>query len=450
MNVFKLRDELIKDYARYIGSFLAIKDQRIKDRVDLSLQEGRLWPEPMIGLNPAFEKGEFIEELTTDKTLHRDCGRIFRVGKSEERPLGEAMRLHRHQVEAIRAATAGRNFVLTTGTGSGKSLAYIVPIVDHVLRNGSGKGVQAIVVYPMNALANSQERELEKFLSVGTGGTPPVAFRRYTGQENDEQKREILANPPDIILTNYVMLELILTRVKDRKLVEAAEGLKFLVLDELHTYRGRQGADVALLARRVREACKARSLQCIGTSATLASGGNYETQQQEVARVASLLFGDEVAPRDVIGETLRRATPQCDSGDPAFVAELRSRLASNDPPPTDYDMFCNDPLSRWIEATFGVEEREGRLARVVPRSISGPTGAAKDLESLTGIDRSRCESAIASQLLTGYDVKVPGTPFPAFAFRLHQFISKGDTVYASFEAEEDRYLTLHYQRFKPG
>ena len=71
-------------------------------------------------------------------------------------------------------------------------------------------------------------------------GRPPVRFARYTGQENDEEKKEIVANPPDILLTNYVMLELILTRTSEQQLIEAAKGLRFLVLDELHTYRGRQ------------------------------------------------------------------------------------------------------------------------------------------------------------------------------------------------------------------
>ena len=74
--------------------------------------------------------------------------------------------------------------MLTSGTGSGKSLTYIVPIVDHVLRKGSGRGIQAIVVYPMNALANSQDEELRKFLEKGyPEGKPPVRFARYTGQE---------------------------------------------------------------------------------------------------------------------------------------------------------------------------------------------------------------------------------------------------------------------------
>ena len=93
---------------------------------------------------------------------------------------------HRQQEEAVRVAKYGLNYVLTTGTGSGKSLAYIVPIVDHVLRRGSGKGIQAIIVYPMNALANSQNGELTKFLCHGyPSGQPPVRFAQYTGQEDD-------------------------------------------------------------------------------------------------------------------------------------------------------------------------------------------------------------------------------------------------------------------------
>ena len=97
----------------------------------------------------------------------------------------------------------------------------------------------------------------------------PVTFERYTGQESDEDRQRIIANPPDILLTNYVMLELILTRTTERRML-ASKMLQFLVLDELHTYRGRQGADVALLVRRVRDRLVAGELQCVGTSATLA------------------------------------------------------------------------------------------------------------------------------------------------------------------------------------
>src|SRR5215204_5075448 len=128
-----------------------------------SLDEGLLWPDPLIQLNPSFEAGESIDELVDEGVLHEECARIFRVKKDPHDP-GKDLRLHRHQSEAIRTARAGRNYVLTTGTGSGKSLAYIVPIVDHVLRREPGRGVQAIIVYPMNALANSQYGELRQSL----------------------------------------------------------------------------------------------------------------------------------------------------------------------------------------------------------------------------------------------------------------------------------------------
>ena len=116
-------------------------------------------------------------------------------------------------------------------------MTYIVPIVYHVLRRGSGQGIQAVVVYPMNALANSQAEELKKFLEKGYGhGKSPVSFERYTGQEKGDEREGIRNNPPDILLTNYMMLELLLTRREDRALVKAAQGLRYLVFDELHTY----------------------------------------------------------------------------------------------------------------------------------------------------------------------------------------------------------------------
>ncbi len=238
--------------------------------------------------------------------MHSGNKDIFRAGKSGDDAVGKPLQLYRHQEEAIRSATADRNYVLTTGTGSGKSLAYIIPIVNHVLRSGSGTGVKAIIVYPMNALANSQKEELSKFLDHGPWAERPVTFERYTGQEDLETREMILSQPPDILLTNYVMMELILTRHRDRNLVRALGDLRFLVLDELHSYRERQGADVALLVRRVREASGSASLRCVGTSATLSTEGGHSERQDRLAEVGSRLFGAEVLPDNVIGETLRR------------------------------------------------------------------------------------------------------------------------------------------------
>lgn len=455
MDVFALRNALVGDYADYVRSFIAIRDPRIRAQVDQELDAGRLWPDPLIQLNPGFEPGGSIDDLVDEGLLHAECRRIFQREKGSPGGGGKPLRLHRHQVEAIRAASTRKSYVLTTGTGSGKSLTYIIPIVDHVLRNGAGKGIQAVVVYPMNALANSQAGELDKFLNLGyPDAKGPVRYRRYTGQETEDERNEIIANPPDILLTNYVMLELMLTRPRERKLVQAGRGLRFLVLDELHVYRGRQGADVAMLARRVREAFAADQLQCVGTSATLASEGSYGEQRAAVARAASSLFGAPVDPEHVIGETLRRATPDLRFDDAATVALLRERVASNREPSVRYDEFVADPLSAWIETTFGIQgdENSGRLVRVQPRSITGDEGAAADLAKLTGEDRGKCANAIARQLLASYGSAHlnPETGFPVFAFRLHQFISRGDTAYATIQPESERHLTLQGQHFVPG
>jgi ATP-dependent helicase YprA (DUF1998 family)/very-short-patch-repair endonuclease len=453
MNVFDLRDRLIGDYATYISSFIQIRDQRIRDYVDQELQRGLLWPESLIQLNPAFEPGHWIDDLVDEGLLYKTCGSIFRR-KNEDNPFGERLRLHKHQEEAIRIAQLGHNFILTTGTGSGKSLAYIIPIVDFVLRHGSGRGVQAIIVYPMNALANSQMGELRKFLSLGfPDGKGPVTFERYTGQESDEEKKRIMSNPPDILLTNYVMLELILTRPDERKtLVNAAQGLHFLVLDELHTYRGRQGADVAMLVRRVRNALNATNLQCIGTSATLAGSGSKEEQQREVAAVASVLFGDRVQPEHVIGETLRRATVEYSSSDPVYLSGIRARIKSEAALPASFEELVKDPLASWIESNLGIRRdiQGKRLVRGMPRSIQGHDGLARQLSTETDLPTDECAKALMEILMSGFRITHPETGMPAFAFRLHQFISRGDTVYASLEVEKKRYITINGQKFVPG
>ena len=450
MDVFNLRHQLVDDYSTYISSFINIKDERIQKHVQKELQEGVLWPDPLIQLNPSFEPGAWIDDLVKEGSLHPLCQKIFRLKSDKKTTEDKPLRLHKHQTDAISAAHSNDNYVLTTGTGSGKSLSYIIPIVDHVLKRGSGKGIQAIVIYPMNALANSQLNELEKFLGRGFD-KPPVTFSRYTGQESNEERQDIIAHPPDIILTNYVMLELIMTRPFERDLIKAAKGLQFLVLDELHTYRGRQGADVAMLVRRLRNVCDSPQMQVVGTSATLAEGGTFAEQQIEIAEVATKLFGASVKPERIIGETLQRATPDPGFDDPAYRTVLTHRLQAGTLPPSDYEDFVADPLAIWIETTFGLENEEGngRLRRAKPISITGEGGAAEKLSDLTGVRSNICATAIQQTLLAGYHALHPETEFPAFAFRLHQFISRGDTVYASLEDQTDRYITLNGQQFVP-
>ena len=458
MDVFDLRNRLVSDYRSYTRSFIKIRNPRIEEFVDGILGAEGFWPEPLLQLNPTFRPGGTIDDLVEFGTLHRECSRIFRIDKSDTDHRGKQLLLHQHQREAILKAQEGRSYVLTTGTGSGKSLAYIVPIVDHVLRRGSGRGIQAIVVYPMNALANSQNEELGKFIDRGyPEGQSLVRFARYTGQERGEAREPIRSNPPDILLTNYMMLELLLTRHEDRELVRAAQGLKFLVFDELHTYRGRQGADVAMLIRRCRHAF-GNDIICVGTSATMASGGGSEDERLEVAKVSQSLFGVDFTPEQIVTETLERATPEIDPTERSVQGGIRAGLASDDGPPSDYEEFRSHPLASWIESTFGVREETGtgKLLRQVPRRLQGDPieerqSAAAELSALADANSERCADVLREWLLQGSKLyRSESSRFPIFAFRLHQFLTRGDTVWASLEPGAVRHLEIAKQAAKPG
>lgn len=442
MDVFKVRDDVIDDYRAFTQGFLTIKDPAIREKVEADIDSGLLWPEPWLALNPSFESGGSVDALATSGDLHPTTAQVFRIKEDEKDPGKRPITLHAHQRDALATAATGDSYVVTTGTGSGKSLTYYIPIVDRIVREGSGKGVRAIVVYPMNALANSQLEELKRFLHRGFGGKSPVTFERYTGQESREKRDDILANPPDIILTNYMMLELMMVRPQERKLITSSSNLSFLVLDELHTYRGRQGSDVAMLVRRLREATGAPNVQCIGTSATLAGPGTLAEQRAEVAAVASRDFGVEVKPSAVIGETLRRAT-----NGTVDVAALRHRIDSA--PPNAFDDLHADPLAVWIEDTFGITEKEGRLVRAQPRTLAQ---ASTELADLTGADPKACATAIQATLMAGAgeDAVDPSSGRRLFAFKLHQFISRGDTVYQTLAVGNDRWFTTKKQMFKPG
>ena len=166
MNVFDLDRRLVDDYARFARSFTRIRAPDIRAQVDELYEQGRFWPEPLISLNPHFERDATVAELAAQGVLHARTADIFRAD-------GSPIRLYRHQQQAVARAKASESFVVTTGTGSGKSLCFFVPIVDAAVRaraSGEAPRTRAIVIYPMNALANSQVKEIEKFL-VSPGWT---------------------------------------------------------------------------------------------------------------------------------------------------------------------------------------------------------------------------------------------------------------------------------------
>ncbi|MDR0959640.1 MAG: DEAD/DEAH box helicase [Propionibacteriaceae bacterium] len=445
LDIFHMHRTLIDDYRSFTEGAIDIHDARIRESVREQADLGGQWPDPFLSINPSFESGGTVQELADRGILHPRTAELFRREGSTE-----SMSLYRHQTDAIEAARQQASYVLTTGTGSGKSLAYMLPIVDYVLKHPDSPGIKAIVVYPMNALANSQENELRGYLHEPALGTPgAVTYARYTGQESQERREEIAKNPPDILLTNYVMLELLLTRPDERSaLIEAARGLRFLVLDELHTYRGRQGADVAMLVRRVRQATGAGDhLLCVGTSATMSSEGTQANQRSVVASVATRIFGTTVTPDHVITETLVLAT----EGEPQIeelqsLIDARGRAESNDPRLNhDYEALRHDALAVWIENVFGLDEEPGTPPTLIRRAPTTVADASALLNRETGRPFDQCKTAIQQTLLAGSRTRDPSTGRPLFAFRLHQFISKGASVYVSLEDEATRAIEHEYR-----
>ena len=148
MDVFAFREELVAEYERFSRSFTNIQTEDVSREVDAAYAGGRFWPAPLIQLNPNFEPGGYVDDLIADGTLDSECARIFRI-KRADNTFGERLLLHRHQTDAIEIARRGESYVLTTGTGSGKSLAYFIPIVDDVLRRKrAGDACKSIRPHP--------------------------------------------------------------------------------------------------------------------------------------------------------------------------------------------------------------------------------------------------------------------------------------------------------------
>lgn len=429
MKAFEFDHHLIDSYERFSRSFSSIRSEDLRAAIDAQYDAGRFWPDALLSLNPRYLSGPNVDDLVASGDLDEGTGKVFRFGETP-------VRFHRHQAESIAKAKSEKSFVVTTGTGSGKSLCFFVPVVDAIiraLRAGKPRTTRAIIVYPMNALANSQMKEIEKF--IGQSGLPDTlkpVVKRYTGQESLEERQRIAANPPDILLTNYMMAELLLTRQDDldSQVVKNATGLEFIILDELHTYRGRQGADVAVLVRRLRDRCTPdKAPICIGTSATMASEGTEESRAVAVAKVATRLFGSEIGPDAVIDESLQRATD-----DTITLAHATAALADvlKQPIPTNLDdeQLRKHPLAVWAELALGLDDGL-ELKRKKPIPFED---AVKRLADDSGVDQEQCRKHLEDflTLVSLPEDKRGGAGDGAFlAFKLHRFISGAGEIFTT-------------------
>jgi DEAD/DEAH box helicase domain-containing protein len=290
-----------------------------------------------------------------------------------EVPLGYPAHLHQEHAWIRLAAKPPRSTLVATGTGSGKTEAFLVPILDYCRRNLGTSGVKAILIYPMNALAADQARRIADLCSsipslvgiraglyIGEAEDRKNAPKAHTAMGVDHiitDRGRMQRDPPDILLTNYKMLDYLLVRPADQELwaPSSTTPVRFLVVDELHSFDGAQGTDLACLIRRLkaRLGTKRGELCCIGTSATL--GG--PSAGAELRRYAEDVFGEPFDLESVIGET-RLAPEEFFRGHLIKYFQVPTQIERLDPSrfktPDDYilaqqQLWFEEPIS----ALFG-------------------------------------------------------------------------------------------------
>jgi hypothetical protein len=309
MNPIRFAARVNEQFLRYQLTAHPLADDRLAEQAQAMVRGRDLEPSPLVkgpylSLSKPFLMGAQVADLVSEGALHPVMAGVLRFPS-----------LFQHQVETLRAAQDERHCLVATGTGSGKTEAFLAPILDHCLRlrdDGAPEGIVAVLVYPMNALAQDQKLRLREMLR-GTG----VSYGMYVGStparpadvteprdqipaEERPSEAEMRERPPRLLITNYRQLEILLTRGTDQGLFEDAP-LRFLVFDEAHTYSGATGAEVACLVRRLRAFCgkAADEVICIGTSATIA---DPESGEEAGRAFAHRFFGVPAERVALVGE----------------------------------------------------------------------------------------------------------------------------------------------------
>lgn len=473
-------------YREYIATTIHFDDADLQKQLETILCEpGYLAKGPFLEAAPPYRKDKTVADLVDEGLL---CKGMMSLGGGEARNFDPYRPLYVHQVKAIEKSVAGRNYAVVTGTGSGKTECFLLPILNDILtefeKSGRSAGVRAMILYPMNALANDRLKRLRQLLK----GTD-ITFGRYTGDteekesvalrkwkdENPDQTRlpneiisreKIRENPPNILLTNYSMLEYLLLRPEDAPLFEGAFGANWrhIAIDEAHVYSGALGTEIAYLLRRVKARIESETgelpkLHCYATSATIGS----EEDMPKVAKFAQDLFGEPFSgdPADLDVITSEKDQPQDaldekpwgtlsldtwtelrrELSDPenANVEDIRSTLASGGAPEEVVARLDGEsPLMGLGKILLG-ESSAAKLVRRCERlfdltdldtieelEIEGLTGDKRGVEILTAMVE------VLSSAQRSKDV-------PILTSRYHSFL----------RAPEGIYLNLHTRKLTP-
>lgn len=353
VNIHEFAENLIATYRRYLftSNQIADSEPELQRAVWDALNQPDVFVRnPLVTCIPAYKQSLRGADLIARQSPPK-LSPLLAGFQQKEFDLGRP--LYEHQIESLAKAQSGRNLIVATGTGSGKTECFLLPILDDAA-DEPGNGVRAIIVYPMNALANDQLDRMRRLLAQ----IPSITFGRYTGETpwdrsnvSEEDKARIAVNerfsrveirehPPHILLTNFAMLEYLLLRPGDADIFRQ-QRLRFIVLDEAHTYNGSQGIDVALLMRRLAQTFRNNRIQFILTSATLAESDTEEARRR-IADFGRSITGADFDTEDIIfGRTVDSFAENCKDVDLEAILKCTPNQAI---------------LAEWIAALDDVEK----------------------------------------------------------------------------------------------
>ncbi|MDA8217191.1 MAG: DEAD/DEAH box helicase [Dehalococcoidales bacterium] len=472
-------------YRRYLETTFFFRDPDLRRSFTEALKSGRLSKGPYLEATSVFKPGLTPRTLFT-QLLGREPDEGFLAAVNGERLL------YQHQEQAIRKVDQGRNVVVATGTGSGKTEAFLYPILLHLYRESLTTrlepGVRALVLYPMNALANDQRDRLGEVcarldrsrshfrLTFGQyiGDTPEdeTDARRQAQRQVSEAlpgestlRAQMREAPPHILLTNYSMLEYLLLRPDDSPLFDngRARWWTYLVLDEAHQYRGSRGTEMAMLLRRLkrrlREGGFAGRFRCIATSATLVGG---KEDRAAVARFATDLFGEEFLDEDIVlGDAEPVPEPQGARLPPADYRTLALAIS-------DGEVVSEGCVADMAERLDCAVDRGNDPARVAGGLLQSDRRVQLLRRLITGnpVEADKVANAVFEDIPEGerltalarlvdllQKAKAPGSEAPILSARYHFFLRSLEGAFVSYWPEKKVFLdrqhgTGHGQSFE--
>ena len=464
MNPRMTTDKIRRDYQDYIASILGVKDQEITKLAHNAVQETEFVKGPYLETTLPFVDGKSLKELAETGLISKEFSKMGADVHYDD------WSLHIHQEQALRHIIEDeRNMVVSTGTGSGKTECYLYPIFNSIMREKEAgtidAGVRALLIFPMNALANDQQKKLRKLLK----NYPDITFGRYTGETERKRKKETPAEaekrmhqeydnahmsdteevyrksipnemmcremmaerPPHILLTNYAMLEYMLLRPDTAPFFDnpSAKNWRFIVIDEAHTYKGANGTEIAYLLRRLKERIRHnmdQQFRCIATSATLGS----DDGKDGLAKFATALFDEPFSADDII--TTKRINRERSASarlfQPAEYLELKTKVNGLDEIEKGkilYNALSDDlRLFRVYEALKSRPKKIEEVANFVFDDLSPEKGEAA-LIDLIELSAAAKKSSNESALL------------PA---RYHLFVKSLEGMFAQYYPEKKVYL----------